>query len=216
MTTLEQLVLRARGLVEACGHRTVLGLCGSPGAGKSALAEQLLARLGAEAPGGLGANAVAHLPMDGFHLADAQLDRLELRHRKGAPETFDAHGYVAMLRRLRAETDHPVFAPGFERELEQPIAAALVVPETARLVITEGNYLLLPDLPWSEVRALVDEVWYVDLDPEVRLERLIARHVRFGKDPSAAREWVQSTDEPNARLIEAQRDRADLVVRLDG
>ena len=215
MRALEQLTLRARRLVDADGGRGILGISGPPGAGKSALTEQLLAQLRAEPPLGLGPDAVAHVPMDGFHLADAQLDRLGLRHRKGAPETFDAHGYLAMLRRIRAETGHPVYAPGFERDLEQPIAAALVVPAAARLVVTEGNYLLLPDRPWSEVRQLLDEVWYVELDREIRLERLVARHVRFGKSPAEAREWVLRSDEANARLIEAHRDRADLVVTLD-
>ena len=121
--------------------------------------------------------------MDGFHLADAALDRLGLRGRKGAPETFDGWGYLALLRRLAAETDHPVWAPGFERTLEQPLAGSIPVGPRSRLVVTEGNYLLLDRPPWPEVRAALSEVWYVEADAGVRLERLLARHVEFGKSP---------------------------------
>jgi pantothenate kinase len=213
MSEIGALVARARALVEpGGGRRVVLGLCGPPGAGKSTLAEALLDRLRSDPPEGLGPDQVAHVPLDGFHLADAQLARLGLSRRKGAPETFDGHGYLALLRRIHAETDHPVYAPGFERELEQPVAAALVVPAAARLVVTEGNYLLLEDDPWPAARALMAEVWYVDLDPRLRFERLVARHVEFGKTPEAAREWVVRSDEANARLIERGKALADVVV----
>ena len=121
--------------------------------------------------------------MDGFHLADVQLDRLGLRDRKGAPDTFDVDGYVAALRRLHDAPDRTLFPPGFERDLEQPIAAAIAIPPSARLVITEGNYLLLPDGGWERVRPLLAEVWYVDLDDDVRRDRLVRRHEQFGKSP---------------------------------
>lgn len=209
---LDDLVARARTLASPQGRRAILGICGSPGAGKSTFAEALLERLAAPPPDGFGRDGVAHVPLDGFHLADAQLARLGLTRRKGAPETFDAHGYVALLQRVRSETEQPVYAPGFERDLEQPIAAALVVPPAARLVVTEGNYLLLDDDPWPGARDLLDEVWYVDVDPRLRLERLIARHIAFGKTPEEAREWVQRSDEANARLVERGMALADLVV----
>ena len=205
---LDALVARAAALA-ARPRRAVLGITGSPGAGKSTLAAVLLERLSTLLP----ADAVAHVPMDGFHLADVALTRLGLLSAKGAPDTFDAGGYVALLRRLRAaDAEDVVYAPMFERDLEQPLAGAIPVPRAARLVLTEGNYLLLDDGRWAEVHPLLDEVWFCAPEPGVRLARLTARHVEFGKEPSAATAWVAAVDEPNAALVEATRDRADLVV----
>jgi pantothenate kinase len=213
MTTFADLVDRARALAVP-GRRSLLGIVGSPGAGKSTLTEALLAALRADPPAGDGADWVAHVPMDGFHLADVELERLRRRDAKGAPDTFDAGGYVALLARLRAgdPADPVVYAPAFERTLEQPLAGAIPVPAAARLVLTEGNYLLLDSGRWPAVRPLLDEVWFCALDDAERLRRLVARHERFGKAPAAARAWVAAVDEPNAALIEATRDRADLVV----
>ena len=181
----DDLVTRARGLVTP-GRRAVLGIVGSPGSGKSTLAEALLAALRADPPPGLRADWVGHVPMDGYHLADVELERLGLRQAKGAPDTFDALGYAALLARLRsrdggAGEDGVVYAPAFERTLEQPLAGAIPVLPTARLVVTEGNYLLLETGRWPAVRPLLDEVWFCGLREDVRLERLHARHVRFGK-----------------------------------
>jgi pantothenate kinase len=208
----ETLVDAARELVVG-GRRAVLGITGTPGAGKSTLVEHLLAALATSPPDGLEPGAwVAHVPMDGFHLADVELDRLGLRDRKGAPETFDAYGFVNLLRRLRADDEQVVYAPSFARDLEQPIAGAIGVRPGARLVVTEGNYLLLDAPPWTAVRELVDAVWFCDPDDEVRLERLVRRHVEFGKEPGAAFDWAHGTDERNARLVRETRERADLVI----
>ncbi|MEQ8145020.1 nucleoside/nucleotide kinase family protein [Streptomyces sp. OP7] len=205
--TFDDLLHRARALPRN-GRRAILGIAGSPGAGKSTLAERLVRELnGAAEPW------VAWVPMDGFHLADAELDRLGRRDRKGAPDTFDAAGYAALLGRLREEgDDEVVYAPGFERDLEQPLAGAIPVPPAARLVVTEGNYLLLGTGAWSRVRPLLDEVWFCAPDEEERLRRLIARHERFGKSHEEAVAWVERSDERNAALVAATRDRADLVV----
>jgi pantothenate kinase len=211
--TLPDLVARARTL-PAPGRRALLGIVGSPGSGKSTLTEALLAALRADPPPGAGPDWVAHVPMDGFHLADVELERLGRRRAKGAPDTFDAGGYVALLARLRAAdpADPVVYAPAFERTLEQPLAGAIPVPAAARLVLTEGNYLLLDSGRWPAVRPLLDEAWFCALRDDLRLERLLARHVRFGKAPDHAAAWVAAVDEPNAALIEATRERADLVV----
>jgi pantothenate kinase len=205
--TFDDLLKRAASLARP-GRRAILGIAGSPGAGKSTLAEHLVRELNADGP-----PWVAHVPMDGFHLADVELDRLDRRDRKGAPDTFDAAGYAALLRRLREEVDGTVYAPGFERVLEQPIAGAIPVPPTARLVVTEGNYLLLDTGAWAGARPHLDEVWFCEIDEEERLRRLVARHEEFGKDHDEAVAWVLGTDQRNADLIETTRDRADLIVR---
>jgi pantothenate kinase len=187
--------------------RCLLGLVGPPGGGKSTLAQALHEAFPADS---------VVVPMDGFHLANLQLARLGRAGRKGAPDTFDAAGYVALLRRLRAAAPgEAVYAPAFRREIEEPIAGAIAVPSSARLVITEGNYLLLDEGPWAGVRALLDEAWYVDGDEALRRERLVARHVRFGRSAAEAHAWVAATDDPNARLIAATRTRADRVFRWD-
>jgi pantothenate kinase len=206
---LEALLDRAEGLLPASG-RALLGIAGLPGAGKTTLAAALTAGLA----GRWGPEAVAHVPMDGFHLADVQLDRLGLRDVKGAPATFDAEGYAALLARLRMRTADTVYAPGFERVLEQPIAAAVAVPPSVRLVVTEGNYLLLDHPRWADARAALAEVWLVEADDGTRVRRLVERHVEFGKAPDEAAAWVDRSDEANAALIRGRSVAPDLVVRL--
>lgn len=198
------LLERARRLV-ASGRRRILGIVGPPGGGKSTVARLVVAQLG---------DAAALVPMDGFHLAQAELVRLGRRDRMGAPDTFDADGYVALLRRLRDATDSVVYAPEFRREIEEPIAGAIAIPRSVPLVVTEGNYLLLEHGGWDGVRALLDESWYVEVDEETRIERLVKRHVAFGKAPGEAREWTMGSDQRNAEVVARTAHRADLVVRL--
>ncbi|HEU4424275.1 MAG TPA: nucleoside/nucleotide kinase family protein, partial [Pilimelia sp.] len=120
----------------------------------------------------------------------------------------------ALLRRLRAGRPGVVYAPEFRREIEEPIAGAIPVPPEVPLVVTEGNYLLTTAGPWAQVRELLDEVWFLELDEGVRLERLTARHMAYGRDRATAAARARGTDQRNAGLIAATRDRADLVVRL--
>lgn len=176
----------------------VLGIAGPPGSGKSTLAEQLLRHFGARA---------ALLPMDGFHMANEELHRLGRAGRKGAPDTFDVDGYLEALQRVRRR-DHDVLVPRFHREIEEPVAGAIRIATDADLVITEGNYLLLPTGRWGEVAALLDERWLLRPDDAVRRARLVARHEAHGRTPTEARSWVDEVDEPNAELVLARSIRA--------
>ncbi|SEN47887.1 Phosphoribulokinase / Uridine kinase family protein [Luteibacter sp. UNCMF331Sha3.1] len=188
------------------GGRRILGIAGLPGAGKSTLTAALLAALGHVAVG---------VPMDGFHLANAELHRLGRADRKGAPDTFDVAGYIALLRRLRSPVPgETIYAPAFHREIEEPIAGEIAVRADTRLVITEGNYLLMDDDGWRDARTCLDEVWFVEVDDTRRRAQLLERHVRFGRDRQAALDWIEHTDEPNARRIAATAHRADFHVRL--
>ena len=191
----------------AAPARRLLGIAGAPGAGKSTLSAQILAAF----PG-----RCVVVPMDGFHLAQTELERLGRADRKGAPDTFDAAGYVALLRRLRAPVaGETVYAPEYRRDLRNGVAGAIGVPADVSLVITEGNYLLHDRDGFAPVRDLLDACWFVDLPEEVRAERLVARHELFGKPPAAAYAWTHGPDQRNADLVAATRTRADAVVTVD-
>jgi pantothenate kinase len=176
----------------------VLGIAGPPGSGKSTLAEQLLRHFGTRA---------ALLPMDGFHMANEELHRLGRAGRKGAPDTFDVDGYLDALQRVRRR-EHDVLVPRFHREIEEPVAGAIRISVDTELVITEGNYLLLPMGRWAEVAALLDDRWLLRPDDAVRRARLVARHEAHGRTPTEARSWVDEVDEPNAELVSARSIRA--------
>ena len=186
------------------GTRTILGIAGAPGSGKSTFAAWLQEQF---VPG-----TSVVVPMDGFHLGNAIIEGTPLRRRKGAIDTFDGGGYLSLLRRLARRDEAVVYAPEFRRTLDEPVAASIAVPAEVPLVITEGNYLLADQEPWKEVRAQLDEVWFLETPPELRLQRLVDRHVSFGMDREAAIAWANGPDEANARLIQATRPAADRVI----
>ncbi|WP_320536754.1 nucleoside/nucleotide kinase family protein [Pseudarthrobacter sp. IC2-21] len=186
------------------GHRTLLGITGAPGSGKSTFAARLQQEFGPE--------VAVVVPMDGFHLGNAIIDGTPLRQRKGAMDTFDVGGYLSLLRRLVRRDEEVVYAPEFRRTLDEPVAASIAVPASASLVITEGNYLLADTPEWKDVRAQLDEVWFMDTPPAVRLARLVGRHVEFGMERGAAEAWASGPDAANARLIEATRPAADRII----
>lgn len=186
--------------------RRIIGIAGSPGAGKSTIAEALVARL----------DSAVVLPMDGYHLPQARLVELGRRDRMGAPDTFDVDGFLATLSALRAvdNSGNPVLAPGFDRGIEEPVPDAIRILQELSTVVVEGNYLLLESGGWGRVAPMLDATVFVQVDRGIRLDRLIERHERFGKSPADARAWALGPDERNAQLIEATATRADRVVEL--
>ncbi|MFD0528374.1 nucleoside/nucleotide kinase family protein [Kitasatospora arboriphila] len=213
VATPDDLVARALGLLHGPGSgsgRVILGLASPPAAGKSTLARHLVdAVVRQEGP-----EAAAHLPLDGFHLANVQLDRLGLRARKGAPETFDSAGYLALLRRVTNERFHDIYVPDFDRALDEPVAARHVIRPHTRLVVTEGNYLAAPEAPWTTARALFRELWYIDADDDLRHRRLIDRHTGGGQDHQAAALRIAANDHPNGEYVKAGRDTCSQLVRV--
>ena len=212
---LDDLAIRARSLATT-NQPAILGIVGAPGSGKSTLADRLVARLRTAPPGEHDSDRwVAHVPMDGYHLADAELIRLGRRERKGAPDTFDADGYAELLRRLRSPRRGVIYAPNFSRDLDQPIAGSIAVYPEAKLVITEGNYLLLPYQPWLAAARELTETWFCSIPDEVRIERLIARHEAFGKSAAEAAAWVLGPDQHNADVVAQTAVRADVIIPME-
>ncbi len=201
---LPEICLRRIHALLASGERKVLGIVAPPGAGKSTLAQALLTQFG---------DAVQVVPMDGFHLANSELLRLGRSGRKGAPDTFDPAGFVSLLQRIGAQVPpEVVYAPDYRREIEEAVAGAIAVLPDTPLIVTEGNYLLQDDGPWARVRGVLDEVWYLDVDEALRHERLLSRHMHFGRSRERALSWIASTDEPNAVRIARTRHKADLCI----
>ncbi|MBT1682584.1 nucleoside/nucleotide kinase family protein [Curtobacterium flaccumfaciens] len=206
-TTVDQAVERAVELARS-SKRTVLGIAGAPGAGKSTLARRIVTEVDER----LGAGTAVQVPMDGFHLSNAALDALGRHDRKGAADTFDADGYVALVRRLVAADEDVVWAPDFDRRVDEPVAGSIAVPRAARLVVSEGNYLLDDTAPWSALPALFTETWFCAVADDVRLDRLVGRHMRHGRDHDAARAWAVEVDGVNAARVAPTVIRASRTV----
>ncbi|MBC7591046.1 MAG: nucleoside/nucleotide kinase family protein [Salinibacterium sp.] len=198
LTEVVDLVVDARASTDAA-RRLLVGIVGAPGAGKSTIAAALVERL----------PLAALLPMDGFHLPQTQLRRLGRRERMGAPDTFDVDGFVATLADVRNSCTS-VCAPGFDRGIEEPVPGAIVIGQELSTVVVDGNYLLL----WKMAAAHLDLTFFVEVDHDIRIGRLVERHERFGKSPELARDWALGPDEANAEVITATATRADHVIRL--
>jgi pantothenate kinase len=191
--------------------RLLVGIAGAPGAGKSTVAEALAARLSAEHDDGSGIPFAVAVPMDGFHLSNVELRRLGLADRKGAPATFDAAGFAHLLRRIRAG-EELVYAPAYSREVHESLGGVIPVYARSRVVVAEGNYLLVPDPPWSQLRGLFDVTVYLEAPEDERVRGLLSRQRSFGLSEAAAQDWVYRSDEANARVVEASRQFADMVL----
>ena len=203
----EGALLRIRELLNRSTDRALVGIVGKPGAGKSTLSAYLLEELKS--------SEVTVVPMDGYHLSNAVLQELGRADRKGAPDTFDVAGFASLLQRIRSEKSVDIYYPVFDRSIEESIAAQGVVTQETKIVIVEGNYLLHDTGGWEAIADLLDEIWFIDVDDEKRLERLIARHIAYGKSPEDAQSWSRGSDEVNARTIAAGSSRAHAVITLD-
>ncbi len=203
----EGALLRIKESLNRSTDRYLIGIVGKPGAGKSTLSAYLLEELHS--------SEVTVVPMDGYHLSNAVLQTLGRANRKGAPDTFDVAGFASLLQRIRNEMSVDVYYPVFDRSIEESIAAQGVVTKEIKVVIVEGNYLLHDSGGWEVIAELLDELWFIDVDDEKRLERLIARHIAYGKSPADAQSWSLGSDEVNARTIATGRSRAHAVIALD-
>jgi len=209
MPNLEQLLATIRAQAK---DRFILGITGPPGSGKSTLSA-LVCKLWMEQMHNTKSGGADIVPMDGYHYSNEELDRIGLRQLKGIPETFDAAGFVEKLRHIRSHPNETHYCPRFDRSIEASIPNDIAITPDLKLIVVEGNYLLLDGDPWKELADIFDNVWYIDCDESVLLPRLINRHIEGGKTPEEARTKVDSTDLPNARLISNNRHRADLVLQ---
>lgn len=187
----------------AGSKRFIVAIAGAPGAGKSTVAEQLAALLPE--------NSAAVVPMDGFHYDNVVLEQLGLRHRKGAPETFDLPGFAALLKRIRADEDD-IAIPVFDRSVELSRAAAALIGRDRKFILVEGNYLLLDEAPWSALAPLFDFTIFLDVPREELERRLLQRWRDHGRSEQEGRDWVASNDMPNVDRVLARRRAPDLVI----
>jgi pantothenate kinase len=195
---------RAKNYLANSKGRTIIGIVGKPGAGKSQLSSFLMDNLPKD--------EASLLPMDGYHLSNKVLADLGRADRKGAPDTFDSSGFSALLDRISKASNEEIYYPIFHREFEESYAAEGVISPKTKLIITEGNYLLLDQGGWATIRSHLTESWYVGVNDELRLERLVDRHHQFGKEREVAHEWAHGTDERNAEVVEGTKKLADFIV----
>jgi pantothenate kinase len=206
LSSIDEALSRIKDLALKHSGRFIIGIVGKPGAGKSTLTSHLIENLPKD--------SVSIVPMDGYHLSNLQLKNLGLSDRKGAFNTFDSNGYVSLLKRINTETDQDIYYPVFHREIEESYAADGVVLANTKIVLTEGNYLLFDKAGWEKVAAELTEIWYININDSVRIERLVKRHEFYGKDKESALNWATGTDEINAKIVESTAARADVIINI--
>jgi len=206
LSSIDEALSRIKDLALKHSGRFIIGIVGKPGAGKSTLTTHLIENLPKD--------SVSLVPMDGYHLSNLQLKNLGLSDRKGAFNTFDSNGYVSLLKRINTETDQDIYYPVFHREIEESYAADGVVLANTKIVLTEGNYLLFDKAGWEKVAAELTEIWYININDSVRIDRLVKRHEFYGKDKESALNWATGTDEINAKIVESTAARADVIINI--
>jgi pantothenate kinase len=204
--SIELLFEQIQTQLDSQNTRSLIGIVGKPGAGKSTVVEQIEKRYQP--------NEVSIIPMDGFHLSNEELIALGRRDRKGAPDTFDVVGFTSLLKevKLNQQGDHKF--PIFHREIEASIEDEGLIPKESKVIVVEGNYLFSTEHNWDGIFPLLDHTWFIEIDDEVRIERLIARHIRYGKTPAEAENWSRGSDETNARFIKLTAHRASNIIKL--
>ncbi len=206
LSSIDEALSRIKDLALKHSGRFIIGIVGKPGAGKSTLTSHLIENLPKD--------SVSLVPMDGYHLSNLQLKNLGLTDRKGAFNTFDSNGYVSLLKRINTETDQDIYYPVFHREIEESYAADGVVLANTKIILTEGNYLLFDKAGWEKVAAELTEIWYININDSVRIERLVKRHEFYGKDKKSALNWATGTDEINSKIVESTAARADVIINI--
>jgi pantothenate kinase len=206
---LARLIEEAKMLLARREGRVLLGIAGGPGVGKSTLAVQLVEALNAATPG-----IAAYLPMDGFHMLHKKLEELGTVKDKGAPHTFEAGAFATFLGTVKAAKG-PVRAPGYSRKIEDVVQDASIIPAAARIVVVEGNYLLLAAPPWAQVGPQLDRAIFLSVPRDVARTRLLKRHGEEGLfNDERNRRHVESVDLVNFDLVAASRERADLAIDI--
>ena len=203
---IELLFEQIQSLLDSHNPRTLIGIVGKPGAGKSTVVEQIQTKYRS--------HEVSIIPMDGFHLSNDELISLGRRERKGAPDTFDVEGFTSLIKSVKIDhsVDHKF--PIFHREIEASIADEGMIPKESKVVVIEGNYLFSEAHGWNGIYPLLDRTWFIEIDDEIRIQRLIARHVRYGKTLEEAEAWSRGSDETNARFIGLTAHRAENRINL--
>jgi len=203
---MELLFEQIQSLLDSHSKRTLVGIVGKPGAGKSTVVELIQKKYGPE--------EVSVIPMDGFHLSNEELINLGRCDRKGAPDTFDVSGFISLIKKVKHEPQVDYKFPIFHREIEASVNDEGVVPKESKVIVIEGNYLFSEEHNWNGLFPLLDHTWFIEIDDEVRIERLIARHIHYGKTPVEAENWSRGSDEANARFIELTAHRASNIIKL--